>query len=161
MGYIEILFLLHIAGAIIGFGPTFGFAILGPLSGKLGGPQALGLLKGMVGISKALIIPVAVVVQPVTGVLLIFETGRNQNFFQHEWLWIALLLYVFMFYTAVFVQKPNVEKMIELAEAGEAQSEAFQALAEKTKKMGPLLNVALLIIIFLMITKPGAPEGFF
>lgn len=161
MGYFEFLLLIHIAGAIIGFGPTFGFAVLGPLSGKLGGPQALGLLKGMLAISSRLIIPVAAVIQPLTGVLMIFESRRNENFFQHEWLWISLLLYAFTFYSAVFVQKPNVQKMVDLAEVGKAETEAFQALAQKTKRMGPMLTGSVLIIIFLMITKPGAPDSFF
>lgn len=161
MGWFELLLLIHIMGAIIGFGPTYAFSILGPLSGKLEGPQALGPLKGIVAIEHKLVIPVATVIQPLTGVLLIFESGRNENFFSHEWLWIALLIYITLYYTAVFVQTPLIEKVIELGESGQAGSEEFMSTVKKTQKLGPLIGIGLTIIVFLMITKPGSPEGFF
>lgn len=161
MGWFEFLLLIHIAGAIIGFGPTYAFAVLGPLSATLEPPQRLGVLKGVLAISKRLVIPVATVVQPLTGVLLIFESSRNENFFSHEWLWISILLYVVVFYLAVLVQRPNVAKIVELAEGGKAGSEEFQGRVERSKKLGPVITLGLTLIIFLMITKPGSAEGFF
>ncbi|MEA2453513.1 MAG: hypothetical protein QOG04_2223 [Actinomycetota bacterium] len=161
MGYFEILLLLHIFGAIIGFGPTYAFAVLGPLSGKLEGPQSLGVLKAMMAIEKKLVFPTATIVQPVTGILLIVESGRDKNFFSNEWLWIALLIYVVIYYLAVFQQNPTVEKIVAMAESGEAGTPKFLELVGKTKKIGPILTIGLTIIVFLMITKPGAPEGFF
>lgn len=161
MGWFELLLLIHIAGAIIGFGPTYAFAVLGPLSGTLEPPQRLGVLKGMLAITRRLVIPVAAVIQPLTGVLLIFESGRNESFFAHEWLWISILLYIVVFYLAVLVQRPNVAKIVELAEGGEAGSEEFQRRVGQTRKLGPVITLGLTIIIFLMIAKPGAPEGFF
>jgi uncharacterized membrane protein len=161
VGYFELLLLIHIAGAIVGFGPTFGFGVLGPLAGKLEGPVGLGALKGIVAIEKKLVYPFAFVVQPLTGVLLIFESGRNENFFSHQWLWIGIILYVITFYTAVFVQTPAIERMIELAESGNAGNDEFQALVKKTKTFGPIMGILLLTIIFLMVAKPGSPEGFF
>jgi len=161
MGWFELLLLIHIMGAIIGFGPTYAFSVLGPLSGKLEGPQALGPLKGIVAIERKLVIPIATVIQPLTGVLMIFETDRNENFFSHEWLWISILLYIVLYYTAVFVQTPTIEKVIELGEAGQAGSEEFLAGVAKMKKLGPMIGIGLTIIVFLMITKPGSTEGFF
>lgn len=161
MSYFEFLLLIHVLGAIIGFGPTYAFAVLGPLSGKLEGPQSLGVLKAMMAIEKRLVFPTATVVQPLTGVLLIWESGRNENFFSNEWLWIALLIYVVIYYLAIFQQNPTVDKIVELAESGEAGTPQFMQLVAKTKKIGPILTIGLTIIVFLMITKPGAPEGFF
>lgn len=161
MGWFELWLLLHIAGAIIGFGPTFGFGVLGPLSGKLQGPQAVGILKGIVAIERKLVIPVATVIQPGTGILLIFASGRNENFFTHEWLWISILLYIAIYYTAVFVQAPAIEKVIELAEGGNAGTPEFQTTVTKTQKIGPLIALGLVVIIFMMIAKPGGPDGFF
>jgi hypothetical protein len=71
------------------------------------------------------------------------------------------LLYVVVFYLAIFVQRPNVTKIVELAEGGNAGSEEFQRRVSQTKKLGPAITLGLTIIVFLMITKPGAPEGFF
>jgi uncharacterized membrane protein len=82
MSYLELLLLLHIGSAIVGFGATFSFSILGPLSAKTGGPQALGMMKGIVKIEKTLVYP-AIVIQPLTGVLLIIEEGLDENFFSH------------------------------------------------------------------------------
>lgn len=161
MGWFELMLLLHIAGAIIGFGPTYGFAVLGPLGGKLEGPQGLGALKGIVAIERKLVIPVATVIQPVTGAVMIFLTDRNENFFSHEWLWISILIYIALYYTAVFRQTPAIEKVIHLAESGQAGSEEFLATVKKTQKLGPIIALGLTIIVFLMITKPGSTEGFF
>ena len=161
MGWFEFLLLVHILGALIGFGPTYGFAVLGPLSGKLEGPQSLGALKGIVAIERKLVMPVATVTQPLSGALLIFESGRNENFFSHEWLWIAILIYIATYYSAVFHQTPAVERIIELAESGQAGSDEFMAAVKKTQKLGPLITLALTTIVFLMITKPGGPDGFF
>lgn len=161
MGYFELLLVIHIAGAIIGFGPTYAFAVLGPMSGKLEGPQSVGVLKGIIAIEKRLVVPVATVVQPLTGILLIFESGRNKNFFSNEWLWIALVIYIAMYYIAVFQQTPAIEKLVELAESNEAGTPGFMALVAKTKMLGPVLTIGLTVIVFLMIAKPGAPEGFF
>lgn len=161
MNWFQVLLLLHIAGAIIGFGPTYAFAVLGPLSGKLGGPQSVGILKGIVAIERRLVIPVATVIQPVTGVLLIFASGRNENFFAYEWLWIAILIYIVTYYAAVFRQTPAVERLIELAESGQAGSEGFVATLKRSQKLGPIITLALTTIVFLMITKPGGPDSFF
>lgn len=161
MNWFQVLLLLHIAGAIIGFGPTYAFAVLGPLSGKVGGPQSVGILKGIVAIERRLVIPVATVVQPVTGVLLIFASGRNENFFAYEWLWIAILIYIATYYAAVFRQAPAIERLIDLAESGQAGSEEFVATVNRTQKLGPIITLALTTIVFLMITKPGGPDSFF
>ena len=92
MTYVKILLLLHILSAIVGFGATFSFGILGPLAAKTGGPQGLGMMKGIVAIEKRLVYP-AIVIQPVTGALLIFEEGLDDDFFSHWWLWLAILIF--------------------------------------------------------------------
>lgn len=161
MGYFEVLLLIHIAGAIIGFGPTFAFAVMGPLSGQLEGPQSVGVLKSMVAIERKLVLPIATVIQPLSGILLIFAAGRNEGFFSHEWLWTALLLYAGLYYLAIFVQTPTLEKLIHMAESGEGGTPDFMSLVARTKKFGPALTLGLVVIVFLMITKPGSPDGFF
>ena len=153
--YFRILLLVHIAGAIIGFGPAFAFSILGPLSKKLGGPQALGIMEGILAIQKKLLIPVIAFFQPTSGVLLILEGRWAQNFFSHVWLWVALILYVIMFYLAVFQARPGIAGMIGLAKEGKAETPDFGKLAKRQQTVGPILGVTLLVIIYLMVMKPG------
>ena len=154
MSYLELLLLFHVGSAIIGFGATFTFAVLGPLAAKTGGPQALGMLKGIVKIEKTLVYP-AIVLQPLTGVLLIFELGLDNDFFGHYWLWLSIAIYAVAVYIALLQQTPTVEKLIEAAESGRADTPEFAALGKKAATFGPVLTVMLLVIIFLMVIKPG------
>lgn len=151
---IAILLLIHVAGAIIGFGPTFTFAILGPMAGKAGPQGGLALLEGMEAIEKKLVVPVAMVFQPLSGLALIFVAGYAASFFSHYWLWIGILLYAIAFYLAIFGQNRRLARMIELAKAGPPTPE-FIATAKKVAQTGPIITVLLVVIIVLMVAKPG------
>ena len=151
---ISILLLIHVGGAIIGFGPSFTFALLGPMAAKAGPNGGVTLLEAMVAIEKRLILPVAMVTQPLSGLALIFVAGYSTAFFSHTWLWVALLLYAAGFYLAILVQTPRIEKMIHLAKAGPPTPE-FGALGKNTAQLGPVITVILTAIIVLMVTKPG------
>jgi len=153
--YFRILLLIHVAGAIIGFGPSFTFSILGPMAGKAGPPGGLAIMEAMAAIARRLVVPVALVIQPVTGVLLIFEGGWGNNFFGHPWLWISILLYVISFYISVFVNLPALEKMIALGKEGRGGTPDFVRLVQRTQRIGPALTLMLVVIIFSMIWKPG------
>ncbi|HEY8807183.1 MAG TPA: DUF2269 family protein [Candidatus Limnocylindria bacterium] len=151
---LAILLLIHVAGAIIGFGPTFTFAILGPMAGKAGPHGGLALLEGMEAIEKKLVVPVAMFVQPLSGLTLIFLAGYNVNFFSHYWLWVGIVLYAIAFYLAIFGQNKRLARLIELAKAGPPTPE-FMAIAKRVGQMGPIITVLLVVIIVLMVTKPG------
>jgi uncharacterized membrane protein len=152
---IAILLLIHVAGAIIGFGPTFTFAILGPMSAKAGPQGGVALLEAMHAIEHKLTVPVAVVVQPLSGLALIFVSGYNVSFFSHYWLWVSVVLYAIAFYLAIVGQNKRLARMIELAKAGPPTPE-FIATAKTLSRVGPIVTVLLVVIIILMVTKPGA-----
>lgn len=151
---IAILLLIHVAGAIIGFGPTFAFGILGPMAGKAGPNGGLALLEAMHAIEQKLVLPVALVTQPLSGLALIFVAGYNVNFFSHYWLWIAITLFAINLYVALFLQNKRLARIIELAKAGPPTPE-FIATAKRMGQTGQLLGVSLVIIIILMVAKPG------
>ena len=152
--WIAIVLFIHVAGAIIGFGPTFTFAILGPMAGKAGPQGGVWILQAIDAIEKRLVLPVAIVVQPLSGLILIFLAGYNVNFFSHYWLWVALIAYAIAVYLAVFGQRVRIERLIELAKAGPPTPE-FVATAKKVGQTGPIITVLLVLIIILMVTKPG------
>jgi len=145
---------IHVVGAIFGFGPSVAFAILGPMAGKAGPNGGVAIMETIIAIEKKIIFPVAVAVQPLSGLALIFLAGYNTSFFSHYWLWIAILVYAFTFYLATFVQIPLIEKLIHLAKAGPPTPE-FRAIAKKTQRYGPILTLDLLVIVILMVAKPG------
>lgn len=154
---IRTLLVLHVLGAVAGFGPTFAFGILGQLSSQMPGPGAVALMKGMAKIEKVAVRPTAYLLQPVTGALLIFAGPWNEIFWSQEWLTISVVLYVLSFAVATVVQNPALHRMIEIAEAepGPPVGE-FLALARRTAKAGPVLTILLVAIVVLMVAKPGA-----
>lgn len=149
-----VVLVVHVVGAVFGFGPSVAFAVLGPMAGKAGPNGGVAIMETMVAIEKRLIFPFAVAVQPLSGLALIFLAGYNNNFFSHYWLWIAIIVYAFLFYLATFVQIPLIETMIRLAKAGPPTPE-FMAAAQRTQRFGPMLTVGLLVIVVLMVAKPG------
>ena len=152
---LTIVLVIHVIGAVYGFGPAVAYAILGPAAGKAGPNGGVAIMEAMVAIEKRLIVPWAMVLQPLSGLALIFLAGYNVNFFSHYWLWFALILYAAAFYTAIMVQTPLIEKMIKLAKAGPPTPE-FMAAAKRTQQLGPVILLLLALIVILMVAKPGA-----
>lgn len=152
--YQKILLLVHIGGAIIGIGPTFAFGILGKMVGEVG-PGGVHILEAMVKVGNVLVRPVALVTQPASGALLIFETGYNRVFWSQEWLYTAIILYAAILIVAYIIDNPIVAKVVGMMKAGQAGTPEFQALVKRTSINGAFMGVATTIIVFLMIWKPG------
>jgi len=148
------LVVIHVLSAVMGFGPTMAFGLLGPMAEKNPGPGGLALMEGMLAIEKRFVYPAAIVVQPVTGVLLIFARGWNHDFFSHTWLLIALGAYIYALIVSFGVLSPSLHGMVRLAKEGKAGTPEFVALA-KRQKLGASTGVALILIIVMMVWKPG------
>jgi hypothetical protein len=150
--------LLHIAAAIIAFGPTFVFPLIGSLLEK--SPQnahfAVELMHKM---ETRLIVPVALTML-VSGTGLIFSA--NINLLASTFLWIAIILY-FIALTIVFRnQLPTTSKLLQMTAAGPPPGAPpgppppeVAALINRARIGGMVLTVLLLTIIFLMVIKPG------
>jgi uncharacterized membrane protein len=104
----------HVLGAIIAFGPTFSFPIIGRLGAQ---ERAHGnfatRLSEMLG--RIQVIPFAIL-QGITGVGLII-TG-NIDVMRAPWLLIAIVLYLVALGYALFVQTPTVKRVIEMTTGG-------------------------------------------
>ncbi|MEP7004184.1 MAG: DUF2269 family protein [Chloroflexota bacterium] len=149
-----VLLVIHVFGAVFGFGPSVAYAILGPAAGKASPQGGLAIMEAMVAIEKRLILPWAIALQPLSGLALIFLAGYNVSFFSHYWLWVGILLYAAAFYLAILVQTPLLEKMIHIVKAGPPTPE-FMAAAKRTQQLGPVITVLLASIVILMVAKPG------
>lgn len=156
MDYFDFLQLIHIGGAIIGLGPTFAYSILGPMAGKAGPNGGLAIMESMAAIEKRLVYPVALLTQPVTGTLMIFEIGYDTDFFSREWLVTAIILYAAILYIALFQNSPTLHRMIHLAKGEEAPTPEFERLSVKAARLGMAMTIMTVVIIYLMIIKPGA-----
>ncbi len=151
----KIALLIHIAGAIIGLGPTMAFGVMGALSGKLGGQQALGIVEAMIQVERKLVTPVATVTQPVTGVLMIFLTGRDENFFSHEWLWVSILAFSIILIIAYGIDNPMIARMVTAMKEGRTETPEFAVMNKKASRNGAIMGTLFILIIVLMVLKPG------
>ena len=150
----RLLLTLHIFGAIVGLGPSFVWPVAGPVLARAQPAEALGILRLMKAVTSALIVPVVLVVQPLTGALLIFETGRDDGFFEYEWLWIAIALYA-LTYGIFLVDLPNLRKQVHMLAEGRQDTPEFGAITKRTTINGVALGVLVTAIIFLMAWQPG------
>ena len=154
---------LHIFGAIVAFGPSFAFPIIGGMGGKEP-MHANFATRVTLRISHGITLPLAIV-QGVTGVGLILVSNRDLTDPANYWLDVAIVLYAAALAFSIFVQTPRVEKVIEMTAtpppppaAGTAPAgppPALMAAVKAVQQGGMLLTALIVTIIFLMVIKPG------
>jgi len=145
----------------MGIGPSFALGVLGPMAGNGDDATKWTLMRAMTAIDSRLVTPVALVTQPLTGVLLIFQRKLNHDFFsgRRAWLIVAIVLYAIIIYMSYIVSRPRVRRMIALLEAGEGQGAEFKGLEATSKVLGPIFGLRTTAIVVLMIWKPGSGCG--
>jgi uncharacterized membrane protein len=154
----QIVLFLHVFGAILAFGPTYAFSIIGAMGGKE--PQHANFATRVSEkVSTTLVYPLAVF-QGVTGVALILISGRDLT--KSLWLAIAIVLYVGALAYSFTIQRNAVHRVIELSTmpAGGpppgAPAGPPPGLPEAVKKVqqgGMALGITIAVIVFLMVTK--------
>jgi uncharacterized membrane protein len=154
---------LHVLGAIIAFGPSFSFPIIGAM-GAADRAHANFAVRVSHAISTKRQVPVAVTM-PVTGIGLIWSAGIDPFSRDSRWLALGIILYVILFTYAVAVQLPVTNRIIEMtsspppdAPAGSAPSgppPALAALITKVQRGGMFLTAMVVVIVFLMVVKPN------
>jgi uncharacterized membrane protein len=147
---------LHVLGAILAFGPTFAFSIIGGMGGKE--PQHANFATRVSArITDRLVEPLAIL-QGVTGVILILLAGLP--LFRMPWLLVAIVIYVIAVAFALGVQRKRVHRIIELTsappppDAGGPPPELL-ATIKQVQRGGMFLGIAVIVIVFLMVMKPG------
>lgn len=156
---------LHITTAIIAFGPSFVFPLIGSMAGKepMHGNFALRLTAA---IEDKIVIPVALTL-PVSGVLMILTGPVVVDRF---WFIAAMVLYVTAIFIAVVPQRNWVHRMIHMTEQAPAPAMAaaaagpgamaagpppeFLALRNRVQMGGMALTFLLIAIMILMIFRP-------
>ena len=154
---------LHVLGAIIAFGPSFSFPIIGAM-GAADRAHANFAVRVSHAISTKRQVPVALTM-PVTGIGLIWSAGIDPFIRNSRWLALGIVLYVILFTYAVAVQLPTTNRIIAMTSApppeappGLAQSgppPALVALITKVQRGGMFLTAMVAVIVFLMVVKPG------
>ena len=153
--YRTALIIVHVLSAIIGIGATFTFAVIGSVQSRMEGPGALALLEVDEAIHKRLVTPFALGLLPLTGALMIFARGWRNDFWSHQWLWGAIVLYVIAAGLASSILAPGVRKLIALGKEGHAGTPEFMRLVRVQQRLGPVTSIIVVVIVVLMVWKPG------
>src|SRR5688572_3028982 len=154
---IATLLFLHIGGAILAFGPTYTFPILGPMAGRE--PQHGNFaLRFQHRVAMRLILPLALF-QGVTGLLLVWRVGYN--IFATGWLLAGIALYLVVMGMNIGIALPTAKRLIALTSAPPPATPAgssppgpppeVAALVRRGRLMGMLSAVLILAIVFLMV----------
>jgi hypothetical protein len=151
------LLFLHVLGAIVAFGPTFAFALIGAAGGAE--PQHANFATRVSHtISSRIVLPIGITL-PITGLAMM--AVRNINPFDRPnwWLAVAIVLYLIAYGYSFFVQRKHVERVIELSSAPPPPGAAgpppeLVALVGRIQRAGMMLGILLVAIVFLMVVKP-------
>lgn len=156
-GLFPYILFLHVFGAILAFGPTYAYSIIGAMGGKE--PQHGNFaLRLTARIGSALVYPLAIL-QGVTGVALIIV--GDIKLMERGWLLLAIVLYAIALTYALTIQRNALHHVIELtsgpppADAPPGPPPGFMETVKKIQRGGMFLGLLVAIIVFLMVVKPA------
>ena len=154
MDAVKFLLFLHVMGAILAFGPTFSYSIMGAMAGRE--PQHANFsARQVVSIGNKLVYPLAIF-QGITGVLLIL--AANINLRTAVWLGLGIVLYAIALTYALTIQRNALHHLIDLSSTppapGTPPSPEIPASVRKIQRGGMFLGLLIVAIVFLMVTKP-------
>lgn len=149
-----ILKFLHVIGATVLIGTGAGIAFFMLMAHRTGEAAIVAAVARIVVIADWLFTATAVVVQPITGVLLAWKTGYALN---EGWISLSLLLYLVIgafWLPVVWMQTRMRDLARAAAAAGEPLPADYHYLFRWWFACGIPAFVAILAIVWLMIAKP-------
>jgi hypothetical protein len=150
--YAPFFLFLHVMGAILAFGPTFAFSVMGAMAGKE--PQHANFsARQVAAISNRLVYPLAIF-------LLIIALQIEPQ--KQAWLTAGIVLYLIAIVYALTVQRNALHHLIELTSTppppgtppGPPPPELL-ATVKRIQRGGIFLGLLIVTIVFLMVAKPG------
>jgi uncharacterized membrane protein len=164
----KIVLVLHILCAIVGFGAVFLNGLYGQQAKSRKGPEGLAISEANELVSKVgeyFIFAVFLL-----GIALVL-IGDNVWDFGQTWVWLSMALYLLALGTSQGFMLPRVRRLIalqrELVAAGPPPADAppgpppqvveMESVGKQVGMLGTLLNLALIVLLVLMVFKPGGP----
>lgn len=150
----NLVLVLHILAVIIGFGGTFIADLYGAEAVARPGREGLAVAETTLKVTSRAP-TMAVYTVPILGILLVLLSDDTWKF-SEAWVSLSFLLYIVLVVLAVTVQVPNVRRMVALRSGAEgAQSVEMQRMARTAATVGGIVNLLWVVILFLMVFKPG------
>jgi uncharacterized membrane protein len=151
------LLFLHVLGAVVAFGPTFTFSIMGAMGGAE--PQHSNFATRVsAAITSKRVLPVGITL-PITGLAMIAVVGINPLERERWWLALGIVLYLIAYGYGFFVQRHLVERVIELTSSppppgASGPPPELMALVKRIGRGGIGMGILIVAIVFLMVVKP-------
>ncbi len=144
----ELLMFIHIMSAITAVGANITYGVWNARAGA--NPEHAGfVLKGIKFIDDR-------IANPAYGAILV--TGLVMVFMQWSittlWIIVALVLFIAIAVLGFAVFTPLLGNQIRLAEAGDTSSPEFARLARRSRTLGPILGLLVVVIVVKMVFKP-------
>lgn len=142
---------LHILSVIFGFGPVVLNGIYASQAKQRGGPEAGAIMQANYFVTNAVAEKIIYTV-PVWGIFLVILSDKAYPF-SEAWVSLSFLLYLIGLGIAHGLMRPTSKRMLELG-AGDSGDRA--RLEQRLVVGGTVLNLLLVVVVVLMIFKPGA-----
>ena len=151
---LEVSIFLHITAVVVGFGTTFAESIVFPVAMKMDKRHLPYVHRLQRTINTWFALPALIVVLA-TG---FYQVDKFDFSLGDAWLSISLALVVLIALVNVAYFIPEDRKLEAMVTGDLAQgepSEEYNRRAQREGIFGTLTGVALIVIVFLMVTKPG------
>ncbi len=152
--FYAVLKILHVIGATVIFGTGTGIAFFMLMAHRSGNAEFIARMASLVVLADVIFTATAVILQPITGYLLMRQTGAT---FAESWIAISLALYLVagaFWLPAVWIQARLRDLARTAADAGAPLPPAYHRLFRIWFLFGFPGFGAVLAIVFLMIAKP-------
>jgi uncharacterized membrane protein len=140
---------IHILAAIVAVGTNITYGVWN-MRARSDPSHTSFALKGLKFLDNRIANP-AYGVLLLTGLLMALGVG-----FLHVWIIVALVLFAALVVVGVGFFTPLLRNQIKLADAGETSSPEFERLARRSAIAGPATGLIVLLILVMMVFKPGS-----
>jgi uncharacterized membrane protein len=161
-GIYKLLLVLHILSVIVGIGAVMLNGLYAAQAQKRPGPPGRAVSEANFAVSG--IAEKVIYLIPVFGILLVFASDEAWDFGQ-TWIWLSLVIYVAAIGIAHGVLTPGHKRINELlaemetspppAGGAPPQVAEIQTLGQRQAVAGMINNLAVVVLLVLMIWKPG------
>jgi hypothetical protein len=151
------LLFLHVLGAIVAFGPTFTFPIIGSMGGA--DPQHANFATRVShALTSKLVLPIGITL-PITGAAMILVRGIDLPARANWWLSLAIVLYIGLYGYGFFVQSRLVARIVAMSSSppppgASGPPPELRALITRVQRGGTVMAVLIVTIVLLMVVKP-------
>ena len=154
-GIYKLLFVLHILAVVVGFGPWMIAGAFGAKARGRGGREGLAVAETTYDVIRSYA-EWAVYAVPILGILLLLVSDDRWKFSQ-TWVSLSFLLYIVILGVAHGMYFRNLKQVNELmGGAGPSQAAELDQRARQAAIANGIINVLVIVVIVLMVWKPGA-----